>query len=121
MADEPQTTPPADDEPGAGPGHETGQGNDPTLHQLAERVDRLAGMFEKFMEGSGQPAEPDRPDIKGEVREAVREIQARDRAKAEKAAEEQSIKEQIGEIKAKLEQAPQEYRRVTQAMGWNRP
>jgi ElaB/YqjD/DUF883 family membrane-anchored ribosome-binding protein len=118
MSETPAETPA---EPDAGPGHEHGQSDDPTLHQLAERVDRLTGMFERFMEGGGGQAEPEPPDIKAEVREAVREVQAKDKAKADRAAEQQSLADQVKDLKAKVETAPQEYKRATQAMGWNRP
>ena len=116
VADEPEST-----EQETPAGDETG-GGDPTLHQLAERVDRLAGMFERFMEGGGgQRAEPEPPDIKAEVREAVREVQAKDKAKAERAAEQQSLAEQVAELKAKVETPPFEYRPVTNRMGWAKP
>ena len=96
-------------------------GEHETLGHLSERVDRLAGMLERFLEGSGghAPAEP--PDIKGEVRAAVREVQAADKAKAEKAAEQQSLQEQIADLKAKVETPPFEYRPVTNRMGWAKP
>jgi hypothetical protein len=96
-------------------------GGDPTLHQLAERVDRLTGMFERFMEGGGQQAEPEPPDIKAEVREAVREVQAKDKAKADRAAEQQSLADQVADLKAKVETPPFEYRPVTNRMGWAKP
>jgi hypothetical protein len=72
--------------------------------------------------GAGKPAEPEpERDIKAEVREAVREVQRQDKDKAAKVEEEQSLKDQVAELKAKVETPPFEYRRVTQAMGWNRP
>jgi hypothetical protein len=111
-------------EPEAGPGHEHGQSEHPTLPQLAERVDRLADAFERFMEGGGgQQAEPEPepPDIKAEVRAAVREVQAKDKAKADREAEQQSLADQVKDLKSKVEQAPQEYKKATNAMGWNRP
>jgi hypothetical protein len=51
----------------------------------------------------------------------VREVQAKDKAKADRAAEQQSLADQVKDLKAKVETAPQEYKRATQAMGWNRP
>jgi hypothetical protein len=75
-----------------------------------------------FLKGGEARAEPEpERDIKAEVREAVREVQRQDRDKAAKAEEAKSLQDQIADLKAQVETPPFEYRRVTQAMGWNRP
>ena len=97
-------------------------GEGESLSHLSERVDRLAGMLEQFLNGAprpGEQAEP--PDIKAEVRAAVREVQAKDKAKAEREAEAQSLQDQIADLKAKVETPPFEYRPVTNRMGWAKP
>lgn len=107
---EPPTTPPAEpSEPAGGP----------TVDSLDARLDRIEEMIKGFF--GREPEQAEAPDIKGEVRAAVREVQAADKAKAAKAEQEQSITDQIAELKAKVETAPQEYKRATQRMGWNRP
>ena len=113
---EPATETPA--EPAA-PAEHDGEGS------LETRVGRIESAGEQIRElltgGGGQREEPEAPDIKAEVRAAVREVQAKDKARADKAAEEQSLKEQVANLQAKVETAPQEYKKATNAMGWNRP
>jgi len=116
MATEPETSEP--DTPDA-PGHDgdTGERLSRIETTLAEVISFLRG-------GGGQPepaAEPQAPDIKREVREELAKLRSKEKADKDKAAEQQSIHDQLGKIQAALEQAPQEYRRVTQAMGWNKP
>jgi hypothetical protein len=48
-------------------------------------------------------------------------VQAKDKAKADREAEQQSLADQVKDLKSKVEQAPQEYKKATNAMGWNRP
>src|SRR5215469_3343190 len=110
-----EATPPEDE----GSGH-----GDPTLASLDGRLDRLESMIENFISGgSGQQAEA--PDIKAEVRAAVREVQAKDKAKADKetadAAAAQSIEDRIKHLEHKTEDAPMEYRPVTNFLGWAKP
>ena len=91
---------------------------DPTLHQLAERVDRLAGLFEQFMEGGGGQAEPEPVDIKRQVREAVREVAKADKDKAAEAEHSQSIEDRLADLEHKAERTPREFKKATQRMGW---
>ena len=101
---------------------ETGTGDhDPTLHQLSEKVDRLAGLVEQFITGNAAQPEAEPPDIKREVREAVREVQTADKAKAAKEEHAQSIEDRIGQVERKLEEAPMEFKRATERMGWAKP
>ena len=115
MADEPET---AEPEAPAAEEHD-GEGS------LETRVGRIESAVEQIRElltgGGGPREEPEAPDIKAEVRAAVREVQAKDAAKAAKAEEQQSLAEQVASLKAKVETAPQEYKKATNAMGWNRP
>jgi hypothetical protein len=107
---EPPATPPAEPaEPAGGP----------TVDSLDARLDRLEDMIKGFF--GQQPGQAETPDIKGEVRAAVREVQAADKAKADKAAEQKSLADQVAELKAEVEKAPQEYKRATQRMGWTTP
>jgi hypothetical protein len=109
-------TPP---EPPAAPAEPSEPAGGPTVDSLDARLDRLEDMIKGFFGQQPEPAEA--PDIKGEVRAAVREVQAADKAKAAKADQEQSIADQLADLKAKVETAPQEYKRATQRMGWNTP
>jgi len=84
-------------------------------------MDRLEALVERFIEGTTNRPEPEAPDIKAEVRAAVREVQKSDKDKEAKAAEQQSIQDQIAELKAAVEKPPQEFRRVTERMGWAKP
>ena len=108
-----ETAGPAATEDGAAAG-----GDDPTLHQLAERVDRLAGLFEQFMEGGGGHAEPEPVDIKRQVREAVREVAKADKDKAAEAEHSQSIEDRLASLEHKAERTPREFKKATQRMGW---
>jgi hypothetical protein len=113
MAEETETT---EAETPDAPGHEG------STDERLDRVETTLAEVLAFLKGSG-PAKAEEPerDIKAEVRDAVREVQAKDKAKADKAAEEQSLKDQLADLKAKVETPPFEYRRVTQVMGWNKP
>jgi len=96
---------------------------EPTVDNLDDRLDRVESTMAEvlaFLKGGGQPkaGEPEAPDIKRQVREAVREVQKADGEKAAKAEEEQSIKDQIGELRAALERKPREHKRATRRMGW---
>jgi len=104
---------------------ESGGGHgDPTLASLDGRLDRLESLIENFISGSSR-GEAEAPDIKAEVRAAVREVQAKDKAKAEKetadAAAAQSIEDRIKHLEHKTEDAPMEYRRATNVLGWAKP
>jgi hypothetical protein len=105
---------------------EAPSGSEPT-HEGSDdaRLTRLEnGLAEvlAFLKGGEAKAEPEpERDIKAEVREAVREVQRQDKDKAAKAEEAKSLQDQIADLKAQIETPPFEYRRVTQAMGWNRP
>lgn len=118
---EPQTEGPAGTEDGH-PDAPAGD-HDPTVHQLAEKVDRLAHMFEQFMEGGGGHAEAEPPDIKAEVRAAVREVQAKEKKKADDEAAAQSIQDQLTELRHKVETPPAEHvsKRSSRVMGWHVP
>jgi hypothetical protein len=108
----------------AGDGAPDAPGHDGGTDERLSRIETTLAEVISFLKGGGGPAadpEPEAPDIKAEVRKAVREVQQADRDRAAKAAEQESIKDQIGSIKAMLEKPPQEYRRATQAMGWNKP
>src|SRR5262249_19271055 len=115
MATEPETSEP--DAP-AEPGHEGS--TDERLSRIETTLADVIG-FLKGAGGKPEPAaEPEAPDIKAEVRAELAKLRAKDKAAADAAAEaeaQRSLADQVGEIKAMLEQAPQEYRRVTQAMG----
>ena len=106
------------------PAEGEGGHGDPTLASLDGRLDRLESLLENFISGSsGQ--EQEAPDIKAEVRAAVREVQAKDKAKADKDAEQaaaaQSIEDRIKHLEHKTEEAPMEYRRATNMLGWAKP
>lgn len=103
------------------PTEEGGGGGD----TLSDRMDRLEALVERFIEGSGQREQAEPPDIKAEVRAAVRQVQEADRkAKDREAAEtehQQSIEERIKGLEHKLEDKPFEYKRSTNMMGWAKP
>ena len=103
---------------------EGGGHGDPTLASLDGRLDRLESLIENFISG-GSGGQAEAPDIKAEVRAAVREVQAKDKAKADKetadAAEAQSIEDRIKHLEHKTEDAPMEYRPVTNFLGWAKP
>src|SRR5262249_16324363 len=112
MATEPETSEP--DAP-AEPGHEGS--TDERLSRIETTLADVIGLLKGGGQGNGAPvAEPEAPDIKAEVRAELAKLRSKEKADKDKAAEQQSIHDQLGEIKAALEQAPQEYRRVTQAM-----
>ena len=109
----------------AAPPEDEGSGHgDPTLASLDGRLDRLESMIENFISG-GSGGQAEAPDIKAEVRAAVREVQAKDKAKADKetadAAAAQSIEDRIKHLEHKTEDAPMEYRRATNMLGWAKP
>lgn len=115
MADEPNEQPlPAETPSG---GHD-GEALEARVGRIEDAIGQIRDMLTG---GGGQQAEPEPPDIKAEVRAAVREVQAKDKAKAEREAEQQSLADQMASLKAKVETAPQEYKKATNAMGWNRP
>jgi hypothetical protein len=112
VADEPETTEPDAPEP-------DGQ---PTVASLDARLDRIEQAIREFFAQPGQAEElAAAPDIKAEVRAAVAEVQAADKADQEQAAAELSLKEQIGQLRAQVEKPPQEYKRATERMGWAKP
>jgi len=96
-------------------------GAEPTVGNLDDRLDRVEGTLAEvlaLLKGQTKADEPEAPDIKKQVRDAVREVQRADGEKAARAEEERSIREQIGEIKAALEHQPREYKAATRRMGW---
>ena len=113
MAEETEHTEPETPEPS----HEGSEEN--RLHRLEEQMGEVLN-FLRGGQGRAE-AEPERPDIKAEVREAVREVQRQDKDKAEKAEAQKSLADQVAELKAQVEKPPFEYRRVTNVMGWAKP
>jgi len=109
----------------AEPQDESGGGDDPTLHQLSAKVDRLAELVSGFIGGSQRGGDAGQPDIKAEVRAAVREVQRADRAAADREAAEtekqQSIEDRISALEHVPEEKPFEYKRSTSLMGWAKP
>lgn len=99
-----------------------GGDSDPTLHDLAGRVDRIAGMLEQLLDG-GKKAEPERPSIKAEVRQAVRDVMSHEEEKKAEKAEAQSIQDQLTELRHKVETPPAEHvsKRSSRVMGWHVP
>jgi len=99
-------------------------GHDGSTDERLSRIETTLSDVIAFLKG-GQAApaetEPEAPDIKAEVRAELRKLQAADRDKEAKAAEQESIKDQIGSIKAMLEKQPQEFKRATKIMGWAEP
>ena len=75
--------------------------------------------------GSPSRVEDGRPDIKAEVRAAVREVNAADRkAKDREAAETekaQSIEDRISALEHVPEDKPMEWKKSTNLMGWAKP
>jgi hypothetical protein len=116
----PETAGPAAAEDGH-PGTAAG-GDDPTVHQLAGKVDRLTSMVEQLLGGGGKE-EAETPDIKAEVRAAVREVQAKEKRKADDEAAAQSIEDRIGQLEKKAETPPADHeaKRSSRVMGWARP
>ena len=112
-------------EPAAQDTPPAGGRTDPSLHELAGRVDRLTGLVEQLLHGGGGQhdggGDDTGPDIGAQVREAVAEIRAAEAAEAEQAEQAQSVRDQLADLKAKVEQPPAEYRKVTNTLGWNRP
>src|SRR5215468_2072950 len=96
-------------------------GHDGTNDERLSRIETTLAEVIEFLKGGGPPttaeAEPER-DIKAEMREAIREVQAADKAKADKAQAAQSVQDQIGELRAAIERQPREYKKATRRMGW---
>jgi ElaB/YqjD/DUF883 family membrane-anchored ribosome-binding protein len=104
------------------PGTAAGQ-DDPTVHELAGKVDRLTSMVEQLLGGGKEEPAAEAPDIKAEVRAAVREVQAKEKKKADDEAEAQSIQDRIGHLEKRAETPPADHeaKRSSRMMGWARP
>jgi uncharacterized protein involved in exopolysaccharide biosynthesis len=111
-------TPP--EPPAAPPAEPAEPASGPTVNSLDARLDRLEGMLGELL-SRPQQSETDEAEIKRQVREGARKIAAAEKADAAEAAERQTIADQIAELKAEVEKAPQEYKRATQRMGWTTP
>ena len=88
----------------------------------ADRLDKVESTLQQvldFLKGGG-PAQPVQaepvPDIKAEVREAVRTVQREDKSKADKVAAAQSIEDRLGSLEHKTEIKPVEYNAHTRAI-----
>lgn len=109
MADEPETTEaPEAEAPAEG-------GDKPTLAEVDQRQDRLESKLDQvidFLKGGAAPAakaEPETPDIKAEAREAVREVQAADRKREQRATVETEMRERLAHLEKLAEVKPVEY------------
>jgi hypothetical protein len=120
--DEQTETPAAGQEAADGGDHGSG------LESRLERVEAAMSELKDWIMGQGgSPSrmEDSRPDIKAEVRAAVREVNAADRkAKDREAAETekaQSIEDRISALEHVPEDKPMEWKRSTNLMGWAKP
>jgi hypothetical protein len=111
-----------EDKPADGSDHGSG------LESRLERVEAAMSELKDWIMGQGgspSRVEDSRPDIKAEVRAAVREVNAADRkAKDREAAETekaQSIEDRISALEHVPEDKPFEYKRSTSLMGWAKP
>jgi hypothetical protein len=116
--------PPAAQEETAADGGDHGSGIEGRL----ERVEAAMSELKDWIMGQGgspSRVEDGRPDIKAEVRAAVREVNAADRkAKDREAAETekaQSIEDRISALEHVPEDKPMEWKRSTNLMGWAKP
>ena len=123
MAEDEQTETPAAGQEAADSG-DHGSGIEGRL----ERVEAAMSELKDWIMGQGGSpgrVEDGRPDIKAEVRAAVREVNAADRkAKDREAAETekaQSIEDRIAALEHVPEDKPMEWKRSTNLMGWAKP
>jgi hypothetical protein len=123
VAEDEQERPPAAQEEAAD-GGDHGSG----LESRLERVEAAMSELKDWIMGQGgspSRVEDSRPDIKAEVRAAVREVNAADRkAKDREAAEtekQQSIEDRISALEHVPEDKPMEWKRSTNLMGWAKP
>lgn len=102
------------------PAEPSGEGG--TEARLDSLESKLTEVLDFLRGSNARPAQPEpERDIKAEAREAVREVQAAEKKRTAAEQERQSLADEVAHLKAVVETPPEEYRKVTQAMGWNRP
>ena len=107
----PESAPQAEAPPEAPSGE---GGTEKRLDSLESKMEQLLD-FLKGGAGISRP-EPEAPDMKAQMRDAVREVQAADKAKATRAEAEESLRERIAHLEHMAEVKPVEYNAHTKAL-----
>lgn len=92
--------------------------DEPTVKELAGKVDRLIDLVSGGARPSQAEAEPEPPSVRAEVQAELKRLKQAEQAKAERDAERGKLAELEDKVKKVTEKQPREYRRSTRFMRW---
>jgi hypothetical protein len=91
--------------------------DEPTVKELAGKVDQILGILAG--NGRGEPeADPEPPSVKAEVKAELERLRKAEQAKAERDAEKDRLTAVEEKVKKVTEKPPREYRKSTRFMRW---